>query len=283
MVLMPKEDTKVIIIFSAYEKAVKYVTEKRPMVVDGVMPIGEIKKSDTINNLDVICANALALGVTAIDFDIDDENGFGCQLEYFMKHNNMKGQGQILFSKEEVEKIKENDGKFKPRFNAMHIVNFTNPYNLSKERADEVMEKILGEDGIEWAKENAAIHELCYTANQLMARAVQDEKENAEQADKYKSLVDEINELLFDKLAKLNRWYTLTVKETGEVYTKNGAAYIFYTPRYANRMPAGTVQKAFPPSVAEFAYLIGNKQVSTVVVTDGPKIMHIIDRSVFGF
>ncbi len=283
MVLMPKEEQKVILIFSDYEKAKKYVTVKRPMMVDGVLPIGEIKKSDNLNNIDVICANAMALGITAIDFDIDDENGFGCKLPYFMQLNKMSGQGQIIFSKEEMEKIKENNGKFTPRFNAMHIVDFTNPYSLSKERAGEVMEKILADGGIEWAVDNAAVHELCYAANQLMFKTVQEEKESTQEADKYKSVVNEINELIFNKLAGLDKWYTLTDKETGEIYTKNGAVYLIYTPRYANRMPQGTVQKAFPPTVAELAYLVGDKPVNMVVVTDGPKIMHLIDRSVFGF
>lgn len=283
MVLMPKEEQRVILIFSDYEKAKRYVTIKRPMVVDGVYPIGEIKKDDKINNLDVICANAMAQGVTSIDFDVDDENGFGCKLTYFMQINKMDGQGQIVFSKEEMEKIKANNGKFVPRFNAMQIANFTNPYNLYKERADEVMDEILSDSGVEWARENAAVHELCYTANQLMFKALQAEKENEELGEKYKRTVDSINYIIFDKLAQLKKWYTLTNKDTGEIYIKNGAVYLIYTPRYFNRMPEGTVQTELPPSVAELAYLIGDKPVKMVVVTDGPKIMHIIDRVVFGF
>lgn len=283
MVLMPKEEQRIILIFSDYAKAKRYVTEKRPMVVDGVYPIGEIKKSDSINNIDVICANALSIGITAIDFDVDDENGFGCQLPYFMQLNKMDGQGQVIMTKEEMELVKSNGGKFKPRFNAMHIVDFTNPYALYKERADEVVGALLGESAEQWARDNAAVHELCYGANQLMFKAVQAEKEDEELAEKYKKTVDTINEVIFDKLARLEKWYTLVNAENNEIYIKNGAAYIIYTQRYGNRMPEGTKLIAIPPSVAEFAYVIGDKSVNMVVVTDGPKIMHIIDRAVFGF
>lgn len=284
MVLGPNETEKVILIFTDYKKAVRYLDEKRPAaIVDGVYPIGEIIKSDKIQNIDVICANALALGITAIDFDVDDENGFGCKLPYFMQVNKMDGQGQIVLTKEEMEKIKENDGKFAPRFNAMYIVNFTNPYALYKERADEVMEALVKDGALEWAKENAQIHELCYGANRLMSMASQEENKKSGDAEKYIALVDGLNEVIFDRLSRLDRWHTLENRETGELFVHNGIVYIVYTTRYANRLGRENVLKAFPPSVAELAYLVGNKEVKLVAVTDGPNIMHVIDRAVFGF
>lgn len=284
MVLGPNETEKVILIFTDYKKAVRYLDEKRPAaIVDGVYPIGEISKSDKIQNIDVICANALALGITAIDFDVDDENGFGCKLPYFMQVNKMSGQGQIIFTKEELEKIKANDGKFSPRFNAMYIMNFTNPYALYKERAEEVMEALLKDDAAEWAKENAEIHEICYGANRLMSMASQEEYKKSGDAEKYIALVDELNEVIFDKLSKLDRWYTLANRETGELFVHKGIVYVVYTPRYANRLGNENVLKSFPPSVAELAYLVENRDVKLVAVTDGPNIMHVIDRSVFGF
>jgi hypothetical protein len=48
-------------------------------------------------------------------------------------------------------------------------------------------------------------------------------------------------------------------------------------------MPRGTKLAEVHPSVAELAYLVGNRPVNIVAVTDGPSIMHIIDREVFGF
>lgn len=284
MVLGPNETEKVILIFTEYEKALRYLEEKRPVaIVDGVYPIGEINKNDKIQNIDVICANAHALGITAIDFDVDDENGFGCKLPYFMQINQMSGEGQIVFSKEEMEKIKANDGKFSPRFNAMHIVNFTNPYLLYKERADEIMEAIVKEDGVQWAEDNAQIHELCYGANRLMSMAAQEESSGEGSGEKYIRIVDELNELIFDKLSKLDKWYTLANRETGELFVHNGIVYIVYTTRYSNRLGQENVIKDFPPSVAELAYLVGDREVKQVAVTDGPNIMHVIDRSVFGF
>lgn len=285
LVLMPKdkEDHKVMVVFTDYEKAKTFVTQKRPMVIDGILPIAEIKKDDKINNMDIICANAMAQGINAIDFDVDDDNGFGCKLQYFMQINNMSGQGQIVFSNEEMEKIKANGGKFTPRFNAMYIMNFDNPYSLSKERAEEVVNVLLEDDGIEKAEE-CTIHELCYGANKLMYKAAEAEKnKDTQECERLKGLVDDLNEVIFNKLSELKQWYTLKNKETGEIYTKNGAAYIIYTPRYGNRMPQGTVLEAFPASVAEFAYLVGNSPVNMVVVTDGPNIMHLIDRGLFGF
>jgi hypothetical protein len=284
MILLPEENKRLILIFTEYESAVNYVTKLRPMVVDGIMPIAEIKKSDKIHNIDVICANALAMGITEVSFDAGERNGFTCKLQYFMQLNKMPGKGQIVFTKEELEKIKENGGKFTPRFNAMKIMNFTNPYIIYKARAEEVVENVLGEDGVEWARENAEVQELCYAANQLMLRDAKAQRENNEdEKEKYKELVYKINDVIFDKLAKLDTWYTLVNKETGEIYTQANGAYLLYTPRYANRLPAGTEIKAIPPSVAEFAYAIGDAPVNAVVVTDGPKIMHIIERSVFGF
>ena len=281
MVIMPSEGERVILIFTAYEKARKYAEERRPMALDGVVPIAEIKKSDKLHNIDVICANAAALGITAVNFDVDDENGFGCKLPYFMELNDMSGQGQVVFTKEELEQIKANGNKFKPRFNAMPIIDFENPYRLLQSRADEVEENVLAEDGLDWARENAALHELCYTANSLTAKASDGADE--ETAEKYRSIVDGLNEIIFDKLAELDRWYTVADKQTQKICIKDGIVYLIYTPRYANRMAPGLTQLSLPPSVAELNYLIGDEKVEKVAVTDGPKIMHIIDRSVFGF
>jgi hypothetical protein len=284
LILLPEENKRVMLVFTEYDRAVNYVTKLRPMTIDGVLPIAEIKKTDKINNIDVICANAVAMGITDISFDAGESDGFTSKLQYFMQVNKMEGKGQIVFTKEELERIKENGGKFTPRFNAMKIMNFTNPYNIYKERAEELIENILSEDGVEWARENAQVHELCYAANQLMLKDAKAQKEdNVEEKEKYKELVFKINDVIFDKLAKLKTWYTLVNKETGEIYTQANGAYLLYTPRYANRLPEGTAIKALPPTVAEFAYAIGNAPVDAVVVTDGPKIMHIIARSVFGF
>lgn len=283
LVLMPQENVRVMLIFTDYEAAKYYVEVKRPMVIEGVYPIGEIRKDDKLNNIDVICANALALGVTAIDFDVATDKAFGCRLPYFMQVNNMSGQGQVLLSKQEVENVKKNGGKFKPRFNGIKIMNFSNEHLLTKDRAAEVEEKILGEDGIEWARENAKLNELCYTANNLTVKAAEKDKQEEGSGKELRDLIAKLNEIIFDRLSELKKWYTIVNKETGEIYTKNGAAYLLYTGRYFNRMPEGTQQKAIGSSVAEFAYEVGDKDVKYVVVTDGPRIMHIMDRSEFGF
>ena len=283
MVLMPQENVRVMLIFTDYEAAKHYVEVKRPMVIEGVHPIGEIRKDDKLHNIDVICANALALGVTAIDFDVDTDRSFGCKLAYFMQVNKMSGQGQVLLSKQEMEAAKNNGGKIKPRFNGMRIMNFSMDHMLTKDRAAEVEEKILAEDGIAWAKENAKLNELCYTANSLTVKAAEKEKEQEGSGKELRELISSLNEIIFDRLSELKKWYTIVNKDTGEIFVKNGAAYLLYTGRYFNRMPEGTQQKAIGPSVAEFAYEVGDKDVKYVVVTDGPRIMHVMDRSVFGF
>lgn len=284
MIIMPRKDQKVILVFTDYRKAKKYVTERRPMAVDGILPIAEMKKDDKIHRIDVICANAFAMGIDAIDFDVDDENGIGCKLKYFMDVNEMDYKGQILFSKEEIQKIQENGGKFTPRFNAMPILNFTNPYIITKERGEEIEKLLLSEDSADKAKEGFSIHELCYGANRLMLKSVVDENDgNKEDAQKCRDTVDKLNEVLFEKLSKLDKWYTLVDKETGSIYTQSDNAYLMYTPRYANKMPADTALKEIPPSLAEFAYAVGSVPVKAVAVTDGPNVMHIVKRDVFGF
>ena len=283
LVLMPQEGIKVMLIFTDYEDAKHYVEVKRPMVIEGVYPIGEIRKEDKINNLDVICANALAMGITAIDFDVDTDRSFGCKLAYFMQVNQMSGQGQVLLSKQEMEIAKKNGGKIRPRFNGMRIMNFTMDHLLTKNRAAEVEEKILAQDGVEWAKENAKLNELCYTANNLNIRAAEMDKQEEGSGNELRELVAKLNEIIFDRLSDLKRWYTIVNKDTDEIYIKNNAAYLIFTGRYFNRMPEGTKQKAIGPSVAELAYEIGDRDVKYIVVTDGPRILHVIDRSVFGF
>jgi hypothetical protein len=289
MVLMTKtekSENRLILIFTDYGKAKKYVGTIRKTTVEDIYPIAEISKQNKIHNLDVICANAAAVGVNAIDFDVDDENGFGCKLDYFMKVNQMSAEGQILFTEAEVEKIKANDGKFIPRFNAMQIIDFNNPYIITRERAEELVNNVMGDDGIKWAEENAKLNELCYAANNLMHKAADDENANgdgSELAEQCKALVVQLNELIFTRLSKLKTWYTLVNAENGEIYTQKGAVYIVYTSLYANRMPKGTKLAEVHPSVAELAYLVGNRPVNIVAVTDGPSIMHIMDRDVFGF
>ncbi len=281
------DDKIVIYIFSTIEKAKKHIKKIKLQLVDGIYPIGLVKKEDEYTNLDMICTIGLALGANSIGFDIDDkETLIGCKLEYFMEINNITTDMKVILADGEKKILAEDSTvKMPVRFNAMKIVDFTNPFIITQSKAKELLDHVFKDkdQGEDFFANKGNIHDLCFVMDYLVLNMVKQAQEQKNQADveKIRAVNRKLQPILIKKLQQEPYLYTLIDNETEDVYLQQETCFLLYSGRYANRVSGNHKYQLINGGFDHFLYMTHGLKYKAVSITNGPQVKYIMFKEEF--
>ena len=262
---MLKDGRKILLVFTTYEYARKYVDSHGYEVLEGVYPIARIDRWDQYRNLYEICNTALQMGVELMDVDPGSEQAVGFEIAWFMKVNFLRPkEASVLLTKAEMENL---DGKIPLRMNMMPILDFKDPYIISEERKKEIISHIYAENPYIQLMENETLHENCYLMDVLNTEIMPKEKsEGNPNMDQFYRINVWIMQIIWDKLANADI-YVAVNKDTKEVYIKDNSLYVLYTDFYKYMAPH---EQRRLNNREELVQTIIATGVNKIIVTDGP-------------
>ena len=203
-----------VLLFSNKEFAKEIAEKYRLEKIDGEVLVGKIEGKDKLVKY---LSAADSKNVKYMDYNSGKEDSFGAEVKYLFK--------LLDAEKEEISEFED-----------LNIEDFSNPYKISNERAQEVLNHIfLGTvEEIENAfqnKENLA--ENCFVYSYVQTNLIKQAKDNGNEEDaKY---FDNIEEMLQKEIKRklLDKpFYIFKNKENGEVLLQNECMYLLYTNRF---------------------------------------------------
>lgn len=274
--------SKMLFVFTSYERAKAYIDDTGYEVLDGIYPIAKINHEDEYRNLYSICNIAAAMGIESIDFDLGCNDAFGCKIMWLLEVNDKKTQEvSIIVSQEEAQKLMEEGNQVPLRMNPMKIEEFVNPFVITEEQTERLFKHLFSQttslDDIKFNFENnQTLIENCFLADRINTRlipqALNDEKESEAN---YFSVVSKMLETVVWESLFENKVYTMADKETGNIIVKNSAIYVVYTDRFKYMGPFEYVEIESKDILEK---LIKDNNIEQLVVTDGPNYMCVLNR-----
>lgn len=276
-----------LFVFTSYERAKSCMDECGYEVLDGVYTIGRIEKTDKYRNLHAMFSIALAMGVAHVEFDMGSEDSFGCSIRWFLQANDLKQDAvSVLLSEEEMKKVMGNEMGIPARMNPVDIYEFSNPYKVSEERASAIIHHIFtAEEGATYGEfydtfyEKETLHENCFVANYLNTKLIPMamQKEKPEDVEGFRKVNSVIQLAVWNRLFEQGV-FTLTDRETGELYVNDNSIYVLYTDLFKYM---GKFNYSKLNSRNDLLQLIKEHEAERLVVTDGPYGMIVIEKSVW--
>ncbi len=284
---MLKNGETILFLFTSYEYAKQYVDKCGYEVLDGVYTIGTVEKNHKFNNLYTIFNIAAQMGIKKVDINPLTEEAFGCNIDWFMAVNGLEKEAlSVVLSEDELAKVKNNNGQVPVRMNPVDIYQYSNPYMVSPERAEVILHHVFEADPEKPFEEfeklflnEQTLHENCFVADyintKMIPAAQQREKENDVQWFKMVNRV--IQKTVWNRLSE-QELYTLTDRQTGELYLKNNCMYVVYTDlfKYMGRLDYQKIN-----SKEEVLQMAREHGVEMLVVTDGPHGMTLIEKPIW--
>lgn len=269
---MLKDGRKILLVFTTYEYARKYVDSHGYEVLEGVYPIARIDRWDKYRNLYEICNTALQMGVELMDVDPGSEQAVGFEIAWFMKVNFLRPkEASVLLTKAEMENL---DGKIPLRMNMMPILDFKSPFIISEERKKEILSHIYAENPYMMLMENETLHENCYLMDVLNTEIMPKEKsEGNPNMDQFYRINVWIMQIIWDKLANSNLFVAVE-NDTKEVHVKNDSLYVIYTDFYKYMAP---YEYRRVNDRTELVQIIIASGVEKIVVTSGPHKIAVLE------
>lgn len=237
-------DERKIYIFSSYDNALKAeeglnkvlndkINESKPdkgnlvkaYEVKGLTYIGKINSTqhakeskdpfEVVSTLDNILSNAKFLGIETVVMDKDSDNEKEINIDMILNIIGVTNpQPRLLLTEEENKKIKEahESGKetevnIQLRFNHMRILDYRNPFSISKEKSENLLELLFDDNAENLVKEienrNLEYNELAHLVyiidTEYVPMAV--DMENKDLEENFKSYKETILEYTASKMA----------------------------------------------------------------------------------
>lgn len=276
---------KILFVFTSYEKAKSYIDKIGYEILDNVYPIAKIDTEDKYRNFYQICNTAVNMGIHNIDIDPTTEGAFCCKILWMLNVNGKEPeQASILLSREEAESImKNNNGQVPLRMNSMPVMNFTNPFKITEDRANELFQHIFngGEtvgDYMNNFYNNETIVENCFLCDYINSRFIPSVQEQGKKDDlAYFVQVSKILEKVIWNRVFEHKLYTITDKSTGKPTINNQSMYLMYTDRFKYTGNYIYQEISDKETVMKF---IEENNIHRVVVTDGPNFIAVINEDV---
>lgn len=275
-----QENNVMMYVFEKYEDAVNYVLENAAVlpVLDGTYPIGVLKKSDKLLNLETMLAVAHSMGVHHINLDMDTDHALGCKLPYFMEKAGYETEPEKLLSKKDYEELKqEKEGTKTYRFPAIPFYDTENPYAVSEERKQELVSHIDADYD----------RGITYMAGCTLPEIMTMIREVGLRFDEARTREDEENKKLYNRLmnqmtiplteALLEKPYIYTLRnEDGSFTLKNNLPYLLVTNRFESaRKGEGKLAMG---GIDNENFLKKLEEASRIaIVTDGPNCLCFAD------
>ncbi len=283
MVGVANGNLRLIMLFTSKEYAREYIDSKEIDTPDGIYPIGALKKDHELFGLHGICNGALAIKVDGICFNDGQKDSLALSIPVFLQMNGLTPQPfKMLMAREQASALKESGEKPQIHMNPMAICDFTNPYRISDERKEELMDillKDISEDALnKTLTDSCFLWENCYQFATLQLKYIQKAQRDfdAKSLDLYNRLAGMLQDIILDKLLAMDCLFTLRDDETGMFYIKNQACYLLYTDRYKYAAPQ-TYVPLF--NLEGFAGFLKRNQINRIIVTDGPHDIALLSAS----
>ncbi len=280
-----EDGSGILFVFDSYEGARHYMDRCHYEVLDNTYTIARILKEDENNNLYSVFNTALQLGIDKVDFNPGMENVFGCNISWFFEVNNLSvSEVSMLLSKEEYERMLNNNEKPMLRFNQLPIYGFEPRYMVSDERAKEILGHVFAEvetygELQEIFLNQESLHENCFVADYINTRMIPSaQQENKQEHVEWFRNVDyALGVVVWNRLFE-QPVYTLTDRQSGELMIRNESMYVIYTDMYKYMGQFGYRRLDGKDELMELVKAHGIKRL---VVTDGPHGMVMLGENIF--
>lgn len=277
-----EDGKKGLICFTKEAYARAFIEAHHFEILDGVYPIGVSHKEDRGCNLKSILNIARAMAIDFIDCNVGaEDHTLGCDLRYFLEQAQMLDEVSILLSEKEMERIEKGEGgNVLLRFNPMPILNYTNPYELTKEEAKLLLKTTFDQKDAAAYKayftEEQTLSENCYIMDYIQTSMIPHAQEQNKRSDiQYFLAVSKIlSDVIKEKILNEKNVYTLLDPATGAPYVRNECVYILYTDRFKYM---GQFQYKKLEGDRAVWDLLDNVDAKQAVVTDGPHGMAVIE------
>ncbi|MCR5031574.1 MAG: hypothetical protein K6A92_01795 [Lachnospiraceae bacterium] len=280
-----KGELRLIFLFTSKELARNYIDSKELDTPDGIYTIAAIQKDHELFGLHAVCNGALAIKVEGICFNDGQPDALALPIPLFLQINGLRPEPfKMLMAKEQAEALKAKGDKPQVHMNPMSICDFTNPYRISDERKEELMNLLLAdrsEESMQQALTDACeLWENCYQFATLQLKHIQKAQRDfdAKGLDRFNRLAGLLQDTIFSKLLALSCVFTLKDDDTGLFYIKNNACYLLYTDRYKYAAPQSYIPLY---NLEGFAGFLKRNGIERVIVTDGPHDIALISAAKF--
>lgn len=278
-------------LFSSYEDAKKCINDNKFERWESVYPIGSLEKENRFTNIKNTIMIANALGIENIF--LDNKSYF--KTEWFLNVIGIKDkmEFELRLTAEESAKIEDiAQSKMPVRFNPIDVYDYKNPFEISAERKNELMNAIISpeannEKDAFKALSNNTLHENCFSLmvlrSKLIPMSIQKGDMNA--LDYFNMMRRVYATAIVKQIRKHKSLYVLCDKESHEVFVRDSPfgenktlLYVSYTDLFKHQ---GPLEYKKLSNQEEILDLIKENNVDGVILTDGPSVTALIDKEAF--
>lgn len=260
---------------------------------ESAYPIGSLEKSDKFTNIKNTVMIANALGIANVFLD----ETYYFKTEWFLNAVGIKDRMEfnMRLTEEESNNVDSmmKKSKISLRFNPIDLYEYTNPFEISDERKNELSHAIINPDGdnrrdvLKSISKNT-LHENCFSQMLIRSQFIpMSIKKGDMNALSYFNMIQTVYaEAIVNQLSSNTSLFLLCDKQSHEVFIRNYPMgddqklfYVSYTDLFKHQGPLEYKKIA---DLEEIRNFIKQTNVDGVVITDGPSANALIDKEAFG-
>lgn len=280
-------------LFNNFDDAKECIDRNKIDRWESAYPIGSLEKSDKFTNIKNTLMIANAMGIENVFLD----ETYYFKTEWFLNAVGIKGRMEFNVRLTEIESnnidsmMKES--KISIRFNPIDLYEYTNPFEISDERKNELSHAIINPDGdyrtdVLKSISNNTLHENCFSQmlirSQFIPMAI---KKGDMNGLSYFNMIQTVYaEAIVNQLSSNTSLFILCDKQSHEVFIRKYPMgddqklfYVSYTDLFKYQGPLEYKKIA---DLEEIRNFIKQTNVDGVVITDGPSANALIDKEAFG-
>ncbi|MDO4526341.1 MAG: hypothetical protein Q4B61_13540 [Bacteroidales bacterium] len=282
-----------IYLFNNYDDAKDCIDRNNIDRWESAYPIGSLEKSDKFTNIKNTLMIANALGIANVFLD----ETYYFNTEWFLNAVGIKNRMEfnMRLTEEESNNVDSmmKESKIPLRFNPINLYEYTNPFEISDERKNELSQAIINPDGdtktevLKSISKNT-LHENCFSQmlirSQFIPMAI---KKGDMNALSYFNMIQTVYaEAIVSQISTNTSLFVLCDKQSHEVFIRKYPMgddqkffYVSYTDLFKHQGPLEYKKIA---ELEEVRNLIKQTNVDGIVITDGPSANALVDKEAFG-
>ena len=253
--------SKFLVVFTSYEQAKKYIDDSIYEKPSGMYMLARLEK-DADKNLITILTEAIAVGIQHLEVDPSEEKALGCTIEWFFEAADIRIPAQ-----------ETGGSQAEKRLSLLPIWQFQNPYLVSPERAQIIINQVFQSGGtVEEFKTrfltSQTLAENCFVADCLNSKLIPQARNNNRMDDiEYFRRVNVVLEhVVWSRLDEEAELYVYLDPATDKLFVNREAMYVLYTDLYKHQ---SRFKYRRVEGKQEIIDLMQQNQVQKIIVTDG--------------